>query len=342
MTRPLVSVVIPAYNHARFVTEAVRSALGQEGVPLEVVVVDDGSTDGTREVVQRIDDPRLQVLAQENRGAHAALDAGIRRSSGDYLALLNSDDRFAPDRLTRALDVLRADPGLALVGSHVTVIGADGRARGVKHGFTDLDPWPVAAPEETFKADDDLQTALLLQNYWATTSNFVMPRATYDRHGPFLPLRYCHDWDFALRVQLGDRAALVPEPLVDYRLHGANTIRENRAAMVFEICWVMAVHVPRYVARPGFWDAGRERRACQLLRSVHVYGCDGVLWNMMLHVVSGPAGADLALLDPSDPVRRLFLDEIAHTLARAHRDRPVPFKTRLRQSLRGLAGRVGR
>ena len=340
MTRPLVSVVIPAFNHARFVGEAIATALAQDVSSLEVVVVDDGSTDGTLDVLRGIGDPRLRVYEQENRGAHAALDAGIMRSQGEYVALLNSDDRFAPGRLSRALDALRRDSGLDLVGSHITIIDADGRRRGVKHGFADLDPWPVPVPEDTFKADDDLRTALLLQNYWATTSNFVMPRATYERHGPFRPLRYCHDWDFALRVQFGGRAALLPEPLVDYRLHGTNTIRENRAAMVFEICWLMAVHVPRYVAGAGFWQAGRERRARQLLRSIHVYGCDRVLWGMMLHLASGPPGTDLALLDPSDPVRRLYMDEITGILTHGHRERPVPFKVRLRRSLRDLAGRV--
>lgn len=340
MTAPLVSVVIPAFNHARFVREAIASALAQDVSPLEVVVVDDGSTDGTREIVQGISDPRLQVHVQENHGAHVALDVGIRHSHGEYVALLNSDDRYAPGRLRRALEALRGDGGLDLAGSYITIIDADGRACGVKHGFADLDPWPVPVPGDTFKADNDLRTALLLQNYWATTSNFIMPRATYERHGPFRPLRYCHDWDFALRVQLEGRAVLLPEPLVDYRLHGTNTIRENRAAMVFEICWLMAVHVPRHVARPGFWNAGRQQRTRQLLRSVHVYGCDRVLWGMMLHLASGPPGSELALLDPSDPARRTFLDEITETLAHGHRDRPMAFKARLQRSLRGLSARI--
>jgi glycosyltransferase involved in cell wall biosynthesis len=321
MSAPLVSVVIPSFNHRPFVAEAMRSVLSQD-VDLELIVVDDGSTDGSPGIIGAIRDERIRFMAQENRGAHAAIDRGLRAGSAPYLAILNSDDRFAPGRLARAVDALRGDPSLDLVGSHIALIDDRGVRLSVKHGFDDLDPWPVPNPSETFKADADLATALLMQNYWATTSNFVMPRATYERCGPFRPLRYCHDWDFALRVQLDGRAALLPDPLVEYRVHASNTIREDRAAMVYEICWTLAVHVPRYLARPGFWAAGRERRARQLLRSIHVYGCDRVLWNMTAQLAWGPPGSEDALLDPGDEARALYLADIVRVLEATPADQP--------------------
>jgi glycosyltransferase involved in cell wall biosynthesis len=317
MSRPLISVVVPSFNHERFIGEAIRSALEQQGLAAdayEVIVVDDGSTDGTRAVLAGLRDPRLRILLQDNRGAHAALDRGIAESRGAYVAILNSDDRFTPDRLRRTLDAFEQDSRLALVGSHVSVIDEAGRPHGVKRGFENLDPWPVTEPERTFKAEGDLRLALLLQNYWATTSNFVMPREVYERHGPFRPLRYCHDWDFALRVQLHERARLIGTPLVEYRLHDTNTIREDQAAMVYEICWLYAVHLPRYLGEAEFWEAAPVRRAEQVLRSTHVYGSDRIAWQMTMLMAFGPAGSAEALLLPDHPLRALYLDEIARVL----------------------------
>jgi len=315
VTRSFVSVVIPSYNHASFVAEAVQSVLGQEGCEVELIVVDDGSTDGSPEVLRGLAAPRLRVVEQANRGAHDAINRGLGEASGDFLAILNSDDRWAPGRLQAALAVFGRDPETALVGSWIQLIDEAGRPLSVKHGYDDLDPWPVAEPARTFKADRDLRTALLSQNYWATTSNYVFPRSTWERHGPFRPLRFAHDWDFALRVQREGRAHMLEAPLLEYRIHGANTIRRDRPVMVYEICWVLAVHVMPHLGRPGFWEPGEGRRAEQLLRSIHVYGCDKVLWAMTAHVQQGPPGADLRLLDPQDPARLVYLAEVERTLA---------------------------
>jgi glycosyltransferase involved in cell wall biosynthesis len=324
VTRPLVSVAIPSYNHARFVGEAVRSVLGQEGCEVELVVVDDGSTDGSLELLNGLADPRLRVIEQANRGAHDAINRGLGEARGDVLAILNSDDRWAPGRLRAALDVFEREPGTDLVGSWIQLIDEAGRPLSIKHGYDDLDPWPVAEPARTFKADGDLRTALLSQNYWATTSNYVFPRSTWERHGPFRPLRFAHDWDFALRVQREGRARLLEAPLLEYRVHGSNTIRQDRPVMVYEICWVLAVHVMPHLAQPGFWEPGEGRRAEQLLRSIHVYGCDKVLWAMTAHVQQGPPGADLRLLHPEDPARRVYLAEVERVLAASEPVDPPP------------------
>ncbi|HEX9189951.1 MAG TPA: glycosyltransferase [Vicinamibacteria bacterium] len=312
---PLVSVVMPSYNHARYVAEAVRSVLRQDVDGLELVVVDDGSSDDSVEMVRAIGDPRLRLIVQQNQGTHAALNRGLADSRGPVLAILNSDDRYAPGRLRSALRVLRESPDVALVGTWIQVIDAEGRAGGVKEGYDTLDPWPVSDPACTFKADHDLRTALLMQNYWATTSNFVFPRTTWTAFGPFSPLRYVHDWDFALRVQHRNRATLLPEPLLEYRVHPANTIRQNREEMVYEICWLMARHLPSYLSESGFWAPDPARRAEQLLRSVHVYGCDAVLWAMAAQMHLGPPGSAERLLDLEDPARQVYLAEVARSLA---------------------------
>jgi glycosyltransferase involved in cell wall biosynthesis len=319
-----ISVVIPSYNHASFIHEAIQSVLTQPVSDLELVVVDDGSSDDSVALLRAIEDPRLRLIVQENQGAHAAIDRGLRAASGQYLAVLNSDDRFAAGRLAATLDALRQAPDLALVGSYIRVIDDQGQQLGIKEGYHTLDPWPVPAPEQTFKADDDLRTALLLQNYWSTTSNFVFPRRTYERYGPFRPLRYVHDWDFALRVQREQPARLIAQPLLDYRVHGTNTIRENRAAMIYEICWVLATHLPHYLRQDWFWQPGAEQRARQLQRSIYVYGCDAVFWGMLAQIHFGGQSDELALLREDDATRWFYLAEIQRALDIPPPSQPEP------------------
>jgi glycosyltransferase involved in cell wall biosynthesis len=335
---PRFSVVIPSYNHVRFVGEAIRSVLEQDVDDLELIVIDDGSCDGSIEVVRGISDSRMQLIEQGNQGTHAALNRGLAMARGRWLAVLNSDDRWAPGRLRAALEVFEQEPSVALVGSWIELIDEAGGRLSTKHGYDDLDPWPVPDPSVTFKADRNLRSALLLQNYWATTSNFVFPRLAWERHGPFRPLRFAHDWDLALRVQRESPARLLEAPLLQYRVHSNNTIRQDPAAMVYEVCWVLAVHLPAYLATEGFWGPGEERRAEQLLRSVHVYGCDTVLWAMMMNIHHGPAGAEVRLLQTENPARRVFMAEVEKVLAAQQSFPPAPsvWRGRLRQLLRGV------
>lgn len=116
MGRPmLVSVVIPTFNHAQFVTEAVESALSQTYQPLEVIVVDDGSTDETKSVLAPYVG-RIQYVRQENRGLSAARNVGIGRASGEWIALLDADDLWSPHKIQLQVEASRANPELTLIG----------------------------------------------------------------------------------------------------------------------------------------------------------------------------------------------------------------------------------
>ncbi len=99
-------------------------------------------------------------------------------------------------------------------------------------------------PERSFRAGNDLAEALLTENYLGTSSNFVFSRGCYQEVGEFRPLRYMHDWDFALRLARVAPLCLLPEPLLRYRVHPQNTIRQDQPAMIFELCWILAVHYP--------------------------------------------------------------------------------------------------
>lgn len=322
---PRISVVIPSYNHAAFVAEAARSVLGQTLADLELVVVDDGSTDDSLAVLRGLADARLQVHQQANQGAHAAINAGLARARGEVLAVLNSDDAYHPERLARAIATLDADPAAGLVGSHIEVVDTAGHRLGIKHGPRDLAPWPLPHPERSFRAGGDLRAALLTENFWSTTSNFVFRRSLWERVGPFRPLRFTHDWDFALRAAALAPAVLLPQPLLRYRVHGSNTIRSDRAAMVFEICWCLAVHLPAALADRAWADAAPPAtRVDQLLQSLHAFGCERVLAVLLLERLHERGDAALALLDPADPRRGYYLEVIQETLA-APAPAPAPW-----------------
>src|SRR5947208_5614134 len=115
MNGPLVSIVTPSYNQVAFVEDTIRSVLEQDYEPIEYVVVDDGSTDGSVEIVRRYEDRLTAAIAQENAGQVAALNRGFARTSGEYMGYLNSDDTLLPGAISRLAAELESDPNLLLV-----------------------------------------------------------------------------------------------------------------------------------------------------------------------------------------------------------------------------------
>src|SRR5215212_9338337 len=120
----LVSVIIPCYNQAHFLGEAIESVLSQSYKNFEIIVVDDGSSDNTSEVASSYEEVRL--VRQENRGLSAARNAGITHSEGEYLVFLDADDRLLPKALEAGLECFEAHPECALVAGHSKFIRADG------------------------------------------------------------------------------------------------------------------------------------------------------------------------------------------------------------------------
>ena len=308
---PEISVIIPSYNHARYIGHAVSSVLSQTLEDLELIIVDDGSTDLSLQVLRQIRDSRMKILEQPNLGAHAAINNGLRQARGDYLSILNSDDYYEPDRLEKIAAVMRNRPEIGLAGSHLRIIDENELTLGIKHGYQDCEPWLLDRPESSFRAGESLKNALLTENYLATTSNFLFPRRILDRVGDFRPLRFTHDWDFALRVSKQADLALVEEPLLNYRVHDQNTIREDLAAMIFEICWILAVHLP---VHPGDKQITRttphEKHIEQLLNSIYTYGCDRVLNVLLLQRLDVDQEHALALLSTDDPERLQYMNYI--------------------------------
>ena len=222
---PKVSVVIPAYNHERFIQAAVDSVLAQTHANLELIVVDDGSTDRTGAIVQAVRDPRLSYYHQENQDAYNTINRGLSLATGEFVAILNSDDVYTTDRLERLLAAQR-ESGAECLFSDVSPIDDDGRPLDDPNFGWNL--WHQKNRAFYF-ACGDLYTAFLKGNFMVTTSNLFLTREAATRVGPFAPLRYLHDYDYIFRVLLacpGRVRYLDQERLLFYRIHGGNTLSE--------------------------------------------------------------------------------------------------------------------
>jgi glycosyltransferase involved in cell wall biosynthesis len=280
---PRASVVIPSYNHAQFIEAAVRSVLDSFD-DLELIVIDDGSSDDSVEKLRRFEsDPRFQLHVQENRGAHAALNRGMALASGEILFILNSDDLFHEQRLPTLVSCFERDPTLAMAGSWLEVIDGDGVQLGIKEGFDSLEPWPRPSDGPCLSDTRDPTLALLETNFLSTTSNMAFRRRLLVAGElQFADLRYTHDWDFALRASGLGRFELVEEPLVQYRVHGSNTIAEGqqrltRSAMHFEILWVVARYLHRVIVQAGERGFAREDLLLRANNGLPRFGCPSLM-----------------------------------------------------------------
>lgn len=223
--KPLISVIIPAYNHERFVGPAIESVLNQSFTDWELVIVDDGSTDGTAAVIKGYDDPRIHYHHQENQDAYNALNKGLSLAQGQWFSILNSDDVYEPERLERCLAAGEAGADAVFTG-----VGA-------------IDDQGTRIPEEgsywhlwhqrnlsAYLSSGDLYAGFLRGNLMITTSNLFVRAEVARKVGGFASLRYLHDYDYIFRLLLacpGRVCYLHDQMLMQYRIHGSNTLKSG-------------------------------------------------------------------------------------------------------------------
>lgn len=256
---PLVSVLMPAYNHERYVRAAADSVLGQSHADLELVAVDDASSDGTWAALTAIDDRRLRAVRHDaNRGAHATLNEALGLARGRYLAIINSDDLFDPHRLERLLAaVAAAGDGPAWAFSDVAFMDGDGQPAG---GHARAGDYARLRDRCAGLADG---AWFLAGNPAISTSNLFFSRSLLDRVGGFRPLRYTHDWDWALRAARVAKPVWLRQQLLRYRVHAANTLAEDDGwRHIHENSYVQASAL---LTMAGRGDEAAARAACQAL-----------------------------------------------------------------------------
>lgn len=203
----LISVVIPTYNHAHFLGDAIASALNQSYAPVEIIVVDDGSTDNSRSVVEGFG-KSVRYIRQENRGLSGARNTGIRAAQGAYIALLDADDFWEPAYLATVHGVLAADPTLGAVYTGLHFVNSKGER--------------LPQPSVATVPSDQLYDRLLDGEFFAPSAVLVR-RACFAEVGLFdEALRASEDWDMWLRVARAYPFAGIAQPWLNYRVHGNN------------------------------------------------------------------------------------------------------------------------
>jgi glycosyltransferase involved in cell wall biosynthesis len=249
---PLVSVVLITYNCAQYVSRAMESVLAQTWKRLELIVVDDGSTDATAGIIARFGDPRVQYVRQENAGIGSARNHGIRRARGELLSFLDCDDWWLPQKIERQIARVVADPSVGLVYSLANQIAPSGRQDG-----------RAAQVVEGHVVD-----RLLLGNCIAgSASSALVTRAAVEDAGWFNEsLRAAEDWDYWIRVAARFPVACVPSFDV-FLLNRPGSVGKNAAAIRDASLQFVPAALRRYApGRPWF-----HRKALSQLHFVASY-----------------------------------------------------------------------
>ena len=232
------SVLIPVYNHRAFLTETVLSALTSPLVR-EVLLVDDGSTDGSTALLPLVQQFSSKVRVLDgppgNLGAHTRLNQLADAAQCEWLSVLNSDDMFVAGRF-EAVERFAASGKHGLIFGDLVVIDGQGNRIGLRsaarHGEV---AWPDSYELPRLILQNEWLRLMLLQNVVATTTNMIFSRRLHRQIGGFRNMRYCHDWDFALRAALTGRVLHVPMMLSYYRMHRSNTIKESQERVNAEV-----------------------------------------------------------------------------------------------------------
>ena len=233
-----VSVVIPSYNHARFIRQTVRSVLEQDHPDLELVVVDDGSTDNSVAIIEEeigfFPDVDTILHVQSNHGAHAAINKGIELSTGHCITILNSDDYYLPGRIRRIVE-LAANRSLFFIFTGIDFVGDNGQILEREHPHSVWYRKILGRVEQA----PTVGFGLLQDNLSVTSGNFAFSRALYDQIGGFSDYNFCHDWDFLMRAVRLVEPEYLDLPLLSYRVHETNSTHSLRHLQEEEVSQVL-------------------------------------------------------------------------------------------------------
>jgi glycosyltransferase involved in cell wall biosynthesis len=209
MAKELVSVIIPNYNYAHYLRETVDSVLAQTYSPIEVIVVDDGSRDTSKEVLGEYGE-RIRTVFQQNQGVSAARNNGFAQSTGEFIAFLDADDTWLPSKIEKQVQEFRRDPSVGIVHVAVHEVDAEGK--------------PLLERKEGLAgqvADELLK--LERNDILGGGSGLMVTRKAFEEVGGFdQRMSTSADWDFFYQIAIRYAVAFVPELLLRYRVHNSN------------------------------------------------------------------------------------------------------------------------
>jgi glycosyltransferase involved in cell wall biosynthesis len=242
---PLVTVIIPCYNGAAFVEEAIASALAQTYHRVEVIVIDDGSTDRSAEIAQAFP---IRYIYQENRGLTPSRNLGIQESRGSYLVFLDADDRLLPDAIKTGLDVLQRRPECAMtIGDHL---------------FVCEDGSYLAHSRKAFLGSSHYE-ALLVSNFIEMISSVLFRRSVFETVGGFdTQLRVAEDYELYLRIARDFPVCCHTAVVAEYRQHKSNVSHNS------ELMLALTLKVLKREARYIFGDS---RRLSAFLKGIRTW-----------------------------------------------------------------------
>jgi glycosyltransferase involved in cell wall biosynthesis len=201
---PLISVILPVYNGEKTIRSTIESVLPQSFADFELIVINDGSQDKTLEIISAFDDPRIQVFSYPNAGVSASRNRGIAHAKGEYIALIDADDLWTPDKLEAQLNALKEHSHAAVAYSLTNYIDESGK---------------ILASGSNISVSGDVYGNLLLANFVENGSNVLIRAQALREVGGFNEsLQYAEDWDLWLRLAARYHFVAVPSPQILYRI----------------------------------------------------------------------------------------------------------------------------
>lgn len=283
-----VSVIIPAFNRIQYISETIGSVTSQTYSDVEIIVVDDGSSDGTYEKLCEFkEEGAINLYTHEdrcNRGQSASLNLGLEKARGEYIAILDSDDLFHSEKLQKQVAFLRANPDIGLVYGMGQGIDEEGKYL-----------YDILAPDHVEPNDPN---RVLLDCYFLLPQNSLVRRSVFEQAGYFEEsFRAAQDHDMLIRIAEITRMAFMPELLFYYRRHG-NSISANSQ----EVRWQNGFEILRRatVRYPYRRSTIRKRRAVLHYRLWETYRKQGRAFSAMRHLLLA------GMLDPLRSARILM------------------------------------
>ena len=200
---PEISIVMPAYNGEETILASIQSVQQQTFSDFELIAIDDGGNDRTRDIVEAIDDPRIKIFSYKNGGLPVARNRGISRATGAFVAFLDQDDLWTPDKLEQQLAALKQHPDAGVAYSWTAFMEEQGQ---------------YFHKETPIYFEGNVYTDLLLRNFVASGSNPLVRRQALESVQGYDPnLKFCADWDFYLRLAARWPYVVVPKYQIFYR-----------------------------------------------------------------------------------------------------------------------------
>lgn len=255
---PLVSVIVPTYNGAAFVRATLESVFAQTYQPIEVIVCDDGSSDGTLSIVGEFGD-RLRLVRQENRGVAAARNSAARIARGELLAFLDHDDLWEPNMLATLVPMLVARKDCGLMYADAWIIDSRGEMRGKRGRFLHY-------------AEGAVFERLLHGNFIPVETTLMRADLFRELGGYDVRLRYLEDYELCLRIARRTRIGFHAEPLARYRIHDHNLSHELEPMLVEWLTLIDSV-------RERWTDLTPSQRA--ILDTEHDRLCVDLAWRAL-------------------------------------------------------------